>query len=58
METARLRLRGFTPADAPALAAYRSDPEVSYWIKGEWTDDPLYGLLASEYRPLGKDLQR
>ncbi|WP_319212096.1 GNAT family protein [Streptomyces sp. ME02-8801-2C] len=29
METARLVLRRFTPADAPALAAYRSDPEVS-----------------------------
>jgi RimJ/RimL family protein N-acetyltransferase len=29
MESARLVLRRFTPADAPALAAYRSDPEVS-----------------------------
>ncbi|UIX31752.1 GNAT family N-acetyltransferase [Streptomyces sp. GQFP] len=35
METARLRLRRFTPADAPALAAYRSDPEVSRYQSWE-----------------------
>jgi aminoglycoside 6'-N-acetyltransferase len=29
METARLLVRRFTPQDAPTLAAYRSDPEVS-----------------------------
>ncbi|MEU3515175.1 GNAT family protein [Streptomyces sp. NPDC006654] len=29
METTRLRLRRFGPQDAPALAAYRSDPDVS-----------------------------
>ncbi|MEU2427440.1 GNAT family protein [Streptomyces sp. NPDC007851] len=29
METTRLVLRGFGPRDAPALAAYRSDPDVS-----------------------------
>jgi RimJ/RimL family protein N-acetyltransferase len=35
METARLRLRRFIPADAPALAAYRSDPEVSRYQSWE-----------------------
>lgn len=35
METARLLLRKFTPADAPALAAYRSDPEVSRYQSWE-----------------------
>ena len=35
METARLRLRRFTPADASALAAYRSDPEVSRYQSWE-----------------------
>lgn len=35
METARLVLRAFTPADAPALAAYRSDPEVSRYQSWE-----------------------
>ncbi|WP_105972264.1 GNAT family N-acetyltransferase [Streptomyces geranii] len=35
METARLRLRRFGPADASALAAYRSDPEVSRYQSWE-----------------------
>lgn len=35
METARLVLRRFTPADAPALASYRSDPEVSRYQSWE-----------------------
>lgn len=29
LDTPRLRLRHFRPADAPALSAYRSDPEVA-----------------------------
>ena len=29
LETARLRLRRFRPKDAPAFAAYRSDPAVA-----------------------------
>ena len=35
METARLVLRRFESADAPALAAYRSDPEVSRYQSWE-----------------------
>lgn len=35
MKTARLLLRRFTPADAPALAAYRSVPEVSRYQSWE-----------------------
>ncbi|MCG7210618.1 GNAT family N-acetyltransferase [Streptomyces arenae] len=35
METARLVLRRFGPQDAPALAAYRSDPEVSRYQSWE-----------------------
>ncbi|WP_046733659.1 GNAT family N-acetyltransferase [Streptomyces humi] len=35
METARLVLRRFGPHDAPALAAYRSDPEVSRYQSWE-----------------------
>ncbi|MET7907400.1 GNAT family N-acetyltransferase [Streptomyces avermitilis] len=35
METVRLVLRKFTLGDAPALAAYRSDPEVSRYQSWE-----------------------
>ncbi|MDJ0345149.1 GNAT family protein [Streptomyces sp. H10-C2] len=35
LETPRLRLRRFQPGDAPALAAYRSDPEVARYKS--WT---------------------
>ncbi|GAA0336209.1 GNAT family N-acetyltransferase [Streptomyces turgidiscabies] len=35
METARLTLRRFTATDAPTLAAYRSDPEVSRYQSWE-----------------------
>ncbi|MEU2582367.1 GNAT family protein [Streptomyces avermitilis] len=35
METARLVLRKFTLGDAPGLAAYRSDPEVSRYQSWE-----------------------
>lgn len=44
LETPRLRLRRFREADAPAFAAYRSDPEVARY---QGWDDP-YPLEQAE----------
>lgn len=44
IRTERLLLRSFVPGDAPALAAYRSDPEVARYQS--W--DAPYSLEAAE----------
>lgn len=41
IETARLRLRRFTEADAPAYAAIRYHPAVDSWLMPAPTDDPV-----------------
>ncbi len=45
LESSRLILRRFRPGDAPALAAYRSDPEVARYQS--WTP-PLSADAAAE----------
>lgn len=44
IEAGRVRLRAFTAADAPVLAAYRSDPDVARYQS--W--DPPYETAAAE----------
>lgn len=41
LDTARLHLRAFTPADAEAYAAVRYHPDVDWWLMPAPTEDPV-----------------
>ncbi len=55
IETPRLMLRGITPADAPAIHRYMSDPEVTRWLPEGLLDSD--GAAAFAVRNFGEDPQ-
>lgn len=51
LDTPRLRLRRFTPADLPALLAYRNDPEVARYQSWEsFTAAEAEGFIEAQSR--------